>query len=99
MITELIEEISNELGKELVRRINELAEDFDNSDSRRLLIQEFGNIKFPISGRNDSGEKILLNVSKNGIVVDTFQSNGWVRLNFYDADGNPEGESFDGRWR
>lgn len=79
-------------------RLNELAADFGNIKNRRLLVEEFGDSKFPFSGINEDGEETLMSISASGIVVDTYQSNGWVRKNYYDANGYAEGESFDGRW-
>lgn len=79
-------------------RLNELAADFGSIESRRLLVEEFADSEFPFSGINEQGEKTLMSISASGIVVDTYQSNGWVRKNYYDANGYAEGETFDGRW-
>ena len=35
---------------------------------------------------------------KTGIVLRTNQHNGHTRANYYDQDGYPSGESYDGRW-
>ena len=79
-------------------RLKELAADFDNIESRRLLVEEFADSEFPFSGINEEGEETLMSISASGIMVDTYQSNGWVRKNHYDANGYAEGETFDGRW-
>ena len=50
-------------------------------------------------GKNESGEKILLYVNEDNIVVETWQSNGWIRKNYYYRDPDcPDEELFDGRW-
>lgn len=51
------------------------------------------------TGENSDGETVYLSVSKTGMVLKTEQENGWVRVNYYDADGYSTGESFDGKWR
>ena len=42
---------------------------------------------------------LAVSIAKDSIVVKTNQSNGWIRVNYYDENGNPEGESFEGRHR
>ena len=79
-------------------RLNELAADFGNIENRRLLIKEFADSEFPFTGENTDGETMQMSISVSGIVVVTFQSNGWIRKNLFDANGNAEGETFDGRW-
>ena len=49
-------------------------------------------------GKNEHGESVYLSVAKTGIILKTEQHNGWVRVNYYDENGFPTGESFDGRW-
>lgn len=80
-------------------RLNELAKDFNNREIRILLMKEFGDSKQAFSGINEDGEAILISIAKDNIVVKTNQSNGWVRVNYYDENGNPEGETFEGRHR
>lgn len=36
--------------------------------------------------------------SENGIVLKTFQHNGWLRVNICDKEGCVDSEGFDGRW-
>lgn len=87
------------LTKKQSERLNELAKDFNNIETRILLMKEFGDSKQGFSGINEDGEAILISIAKDSIVVKTNQSNGWVRVNYYDENGNPEGESFEGRHR
>ena len=79
-------------------RLNELARDFDRCEVRRTLMREFGESETAYSGVNADGENVLLSIFSDRIIVSTNQRNGWVRVNFYDADGYAEGETFKGRW-
>lgn len=79
-------------------RLNELAKDFDRCEVRRTLMREFGESETAYSGVNADGEDVLLSIFSDRIIVSTNQRNGWVRVNFYDADGYAEGETFKGRW-
>ena len=65
---------------------------------RKLLMERYGDSRFPYSGVNEDGENVLININPDSIIINTFQTNGWVRVNYYDAEGYAEGESFDGRW-
>lgn len=87
------------LTQERRERLNKLAKDFNNRETRVLLMKEFGDSKQVFSGINEDGEAILISIAKDSIVVKTNQSNGWVRVNYYDENGNPEGETFEGRHR
>lgn len=79
-------------------RLNELAMDFDRCEVRRTLMREFGESQTAYSGVNADGEDVLLSIFTDHITVSTNQHNGWVRVNYYDADGYAEGETFKGRW-
>ena len=79
-------------------RLNELAKDFDRCEVRRTLMREFGESETAYSGVNADGEDVLLSIFSDHITVSTNQHNGWVRVNYYDADGYAEGETFEGRW-
>lgn len=75
---------------------------FDSTDPKLLreLIREYGNSKSMFTGTNEDGERMTISIdTENGIVTNTFQSNGWVRVNYYGSDGLPEGETFDGKWK
>lgn len=72
---------------------------FTTVEGRKELMKKYGEGSWPYSGVNEDGEEVLVSISTDGIVVRTNQTNGWVRVNYYDADGEPEGETFDGRWR
>lgn len=77
---------------------NELAKNFINVEGRKEIIKKYGNSKQAFFGENEDGEQVELHVADDGIILKTYQENGWVRVNYYDADGYAEGESFDGRW-
>lgn len=78
---------------------NELAQNFDDIEVRRKMMELYGDSKTMYSGVNEDGEDVLVSIAKDSIVVVTNQKNGWVRKNFYDAEGYAEGETFDGRWK
>ena len=69
-------------------------------DSKKLVncMAEYGNSKTSFSGKNENGETVFVHVASDNIIIDTYQSNGWVRRNFYNANGIPEGETFEGKW-
>lgn len=71
---------------------------FTTVEGRKELMKKYGEGSWPYSGVNEDGEEVLVSISTDGIVVRTNQTNGWVRVNYYDADGEPEGETFEGRW-
>ena len=79
-------------------RLNELAKHFDHSEVRRTIMREFGESQTAYSGVNGDGEDVLLSIFSDHITVSTNQHNGWVRVNYYDADGYAEGETYKGRW-
>ena len=72
---------------------------FGTAAGRKELIRQYAESEFPFSGKNVDGEDTLVSISALGIVCETFQENGWVRVDYYDANGEFEGQTFDGRWR
>lgn len=88
-----------ELDKKLdTIRLNVLAANFGDLATRRQMIQEFGDYPDALWGVNENGEKVMLSIRKNGITERVFQSNRWVQVNEYDADGCEAGETYEGRW-
>ena len=77
---------------------NELTKDFGDIECRRKLIELYGNSSTAYSGVNEDGEDVLVSIDTTGIVVKTNQSNGWVRVNYYDETGDAAGETYEGRW-
>lgn len=76
-----------------------MAAQFGTAEGRRKLMEAYGHINTAFSGTNQDGEKILLEISPDNIKYTCFQANGWVRINWYGATGQPEGETFDGKWK
>lgn len=64
-------------------------------DGRKELMQMYHGV---FAGTNADGETVHLAISPTSIRQVTFQENGWTRVNWYDADGLPAGETFDGKW-
>lgn len=78
---------------------NELAQNFVTAEGRRKLMDLYGDSKTSFRGSNSDGEAVDLSISRNGIQLTTYQDNGWLRVDVYDARGNKESERFEGRWR
>lgn len=78
---------------------NELSSRFDTVAGRKELIERYGDSGSMFLGNNAEGETVHLFVDVCGIILRTEQQNGWVRMNYYDADGVAIGESFDGKWK
>ena len=70
---------------------------FDSTDPELLkqLMKEHGNSTTPFTGENTEGELILISIFPDKIVTATYQSNGWIRNNFFDENGYPCGETFE----
>lgn len=79
---------------------NELSARFADIDGRRELIEKYGDSDTMFTGENADGEMVTVSIDKeSGIILKTYQSNGWVRVNYYNKEGFAEGESFDGKWK
>lgn len=74
---------------------NEIGRKFGSPDGRKEMMQGYTGIH---SGTNSDGETVLVSISPTLMTLTTFQGNGWVRVNWYDANGLPAGETFDGKW-
>lgn len=74
---------------------------FDGNDPKLLrnLMKQHGDTQFPFFGTNEDGEDIEIHISKTNIIYKTYQRNGWLRVNHYDENGLPDGETFEGRWK
>ena len=62
------------------------------------ITELYGDSEFPFFGENQNGESITVSVFMDRIVVNTEQSNGFVRVNTYWTDGTIE-EMFNGKWK
>lgn len=79
---------------------NLLTSQFADVKARRELIAKYGESNTMFTGENAEGEMVTMSIDKeNGIVLKTYQTNGWVRVNYYNKDGVAEGETFEGKWR
>ena len=78
---------------------NELSAKFNTLEGRKQILQEYADSDTMFVGENEDGERVYLSVAQSGIVLRTEQDNGWVRVNYYDAEGNADGETFDGKWK
>lgn len=78
---------------------NSLSFRFNTVEGRQQMIRKYSSSKSMYFGKNEDGEDVYLSIAKSGMVLKTEQHNGWVRVNYYDQNGFPTGESFDGRWR
>ena len=77
---------------------NELTKDFADIEARRKIIEKYADSEQAFFGKNEDGEDVELHVAESGIILKTYQTNGWLRVNYYDANGYAEGETFEGRW-
>lgn len=71
---------------------------FTTVEGRKELMQKYGKDSWPYDGVNEDGEQVMVSISTDSIVVKTYQHNGWTRVNYYDEEGYPNGEKFEGRW-
>lgn len=77
---------------------DEIQFDSNNPQLLRTLMKEYGSSRFPFYGKNDEGEDIEIHISKDSIIYKTYQNNRWLRVNHFDSEGYPAGETFEGRW-
>lgn len=87
------------MSKDLIAKANELAKDFGDRNKRMQLMSVLSQLDTLLEGVNQNGEDILISGTEDGIVLTTFQNNGWTRVNYYDEYGYQCGETFEGRWR
>lgn len=73
--------------------------DFSDYAQRNEVMQKYSGYTYPFSGENSEGEKVLISVTTESIVVTTFQHNGWLRKNTYYANSYSTEEAFDGKWK
>lgn len=76
---------------------NELTRNFADPAVRRRLMEEYADCR-GFQGKNENDEIVWVSISSNEITVATYQSNGWVRVNYYDENGLASGEAYNGRW-
>lgn len=77
---------------------NELSARFGEIEVRKQIMTEYGNSDSDFIGHNENGELVTMSVRPDEIIVKTYQENGWLRVNYFDSEGWPNGELFDGKW-
>lgn len=71
--------------------------DFTEPNSVKKAIQMLESSIY--GGKNVDGENVDVLLEQNvGMVVHVYQSNGWIRIDEYNADGIKESETYNGRW-
>lgn len=82
-----------------MERLNKLAGNFDDLENRRIIMKEYGSIESALTGVNENGETTTLHIAHDSLIVETYQNNGFIRKNYYDADGYADGESYEVKWK
>ncbi|QOV08450.1 hypothetical protein Kirov_251 [Bacillus phage Kirov] len=78
--------------------MKKLAIDMADIEVRKDLVQNRKSDLY--STINEDGEDVVIALEQGiGMEMKTFQNNGWVRVNYYDAGGAHNGETFAGRWK
>lgn len=69
--------------------------DFTDRKSVKNAMKKYGNLDYALCAENQDGEKQMISISADSVVVRTEQHNGWVRVNVYDENGYLTEEYFD----
>ena len=77
---------------------NELTKNFADDKTRKEIIEKFTDYKQAFFGKNEDGEDVEIHIAESGIILKTYQNNGWLRVNYYDENGYAEDEVFNGKW-
>lgn len=80
---------------ETILKIEALTKNFDDIENRRTLMREFGDYPEMLFGKNQNGEDTSISINPDNIVIVTYQNNGYIRKNFYDAGGYMTGELYE----
>lgn len=83
---------TSQFGKQLIL-------DFSNPEEVKEAIKRYRHLDHSVDGINQNGEQQHISFSESGAVLTTYQANGFVRINYFDENGQLEGEAFDGRWK
>ena len=71
--------------------------DFKNHAAMCEVMDKYHTLETMLLGKNDDGEMVTVHIFKDHILTETFQSNRWIRKNYYHRDGTVE-ELFEGKW-
>lgn len=52
-----------------------------------------------MENQDNNRYEVLLHIDKTGIELRTFQSNGWMRIDYYTKEGYHDGQTFGRRWK
>lgn len=77
---------------------NELSMNFDTPADRRKLIELYKDSEQAFMGTNSENEDVMVSIAATGIVLTTYQKNGWIRINHFDDNGEHSEEIYEGRW-
>ena len=64
--------------------------DFRDSAYLKSFINQHKDEKFPLTGKNEKGEDVIVSAVKDNVDVATCQANGYVIHHTYWLDGNVE---------
>lgn len=70
---------------------------FSDHASLCELMDKYREMKPMLLGKNEDGEMVTVSIFANVIAAQTFQSNHWIRKNYYYRDGTTE-ELYEGKW-
>lgn len=69
----------------------------DNNDVKKMITENESGL---YSSVNEDGESVIVRLDQSrGCVIDTNQSNGWIRFDEYDKRGYLVSQGYHGRWR
>lgn len=71
---------------------------FDTEQGRIELMAKYGNSNTAFLGNNIDGEMVSVSIYSDKIIILTYQSNKWIREDYYNDLGEYESESYKGRW-
>lgn len=80
-------------------KLNELAKKFKEKDARKEIVENFKSYNGCFWGENKNGEDIELHIATDGILLKTYQENGHVRVDAYNAEGTYSGTTYEGCWK
>ena len=68
---------------------------FADQKQVKELIAKQKDFDQPLCAVNEDGENQLIYISEDGVVVKTYQNNGWTRETEYEPDGSYSCESYE----
>lgn len=71
---------------------------FTTAEGRKELMKKYGKSNTAYAGRNEDGELVMVSIYTNELIIETYQSNKWIRKDVYDENGVYSEELYCGRW-